>query len=54
MTKITVTKTRKETMKWKQERQLIKHTEPNKAALKLGHSNLAIVKTSLNSLNCHL
>lgn len=33
-------------MKWKQKRQLIKHKEPKKAALKTGHSNLATVKSS--------
>lgn len=44
--KITITKTRKATMKWKQERQLIKLKEPNKAALKAGHSNPAVVKSS--------
>lgn len=44
MTKINVTKTRKETMKWKQKRQLIRFKEPKKAALKIGHSNLATVE----------
>lgn len=39
-----------------EERQLIKHKEPNKAALKIGHTNLSIFKSSLssNSKNCHL
>lgn len=53
MTKITVIKTRKETVKWKQKRQLIRHKEPKKAALKIGHSNPATAETP-NSPDCHL
>lgn len=33
-------------MKWKEKTQLIRHEEPKKAALKIGHSNLATVENS--------